>query len=76
MGISDGIIDRWAELAMEDMGKKSWRELDPNSMMLIIYSIQKAREKKLVSKITRPIWLLFGAVGAGVLSFIINSLFV
>lgn len=76
MNISDGIIDRWAEEAARDLGEKGWRDIDTNSMLLIIYGVQKAREKKLVSKITKPIWWLLGAVGTGVLYFIVSSLFV
>ena len=76
MNISDGIIDKWAAQAMEDMGEQSWRDLDPNSMMLIIYSVQKSRDRKIVRKITKPIWWLLATVAAGVLYFIIESLFV
>lgn len=76
MNISDGIIDKWAEQAMEDLGEKTWRDIDTNSLLLVIYSIEKAREKKLVSKITRPIWWLLGAVGTGVIYFIVNTLFI
>jgi len=76
MNIDDGIIDKWAEQAMENLGEKTWREVDTNSLLLVIYSIQKTREKKLVSKITKPIWWLLGAVGTGVLYFIISTLFI
>jgi len=76
MNISDGIIDRWAEQAMEDLGEKTWREVDTNSMILIIYAVQKSRDRKIVRKITKPIWWLLATVAAGVLYFIIESLFV
>lgn len=75
MNIDDGIIDNWAEQAMEDLGEKSWRDIDTNSMMLIIYSIQKTREKKLVSKITKPIWWLLSTVAVAVLLLIVTRLF-
>ena len=74
MNISDGLIDKWADEAMQDLGDKGWREIDTNSMMLIIYSIQKARDKKIVNMITKPIWWLFGAVGTGIVWIILSSL--
>lgn len=75
MNIDDGIIDTWAEQAMEDTGEKSWREIDTNSMLLIIYSVQKAREKKLVSKITTPIWWLLSTVAVAALLLILSRFF-
>lgn len=72
--ISDGLIDKWAEEAMDDLSAKGWRDIDPNSMMLIIYRVQRGRDRKLVSKITRPMWWLLGAVGAGVIWWIMSSL--
>ena len=72
--IGDGIIDRWANEALDDLGKKSWREIEPNSMMLIIYKIQETKNRKLVSKISRPFWWLVGAVGTGVVWAVISNL--
>lgn len=75
MNISDGLIDNWAEEAIADLGEKGWRDIDPNSMLLIIYAVQKAREKKLVGKITKPIWWLLTTVAVAVLLLIITRLF-
>ena len=72
MNFTDGIIDKWAEEAVEDLGEKGWRDIDPNSMQLIIYSTQKESFRKLVQKITTPIWWLLGAVGTGIVWLIIN----
>lgn len=71
--ISDGLLDSWAKDAMDDLGEKGWRDIDPNSMSLIIYAVQRNRENKLVKKITRPVWWLLGVVGAGVVWFIISK---
>lgn len=75
MNFSDGIIDKWAEEATQDLGKKSWRDINPNSMMLIIYAVQMSKNRGLVRKITRPIWWLFGAVGTGIIWWIIKGVF-
>lgn len=74
MNISDGLLDKWAEEAMADLGEKGWRDIDSNSMMLIIYAVQKNRDKKIVQKISTPLWWLLGAIGTGIIWFIISSL--
>lgn len=74
MNINDGLIDNWAKEAIQDLSEKGWRDIDPNSMMLIIYTVQRTRDKKLVSKITKPIWWLFGAVGTGIVWWVINGI--
>lgn len=75
MNIGDGLIDKWADEAMEDLGEKGWRDIDPNSMLLIIYAVQKSRENRVIKKVTRPMWWLLGVVGAGILWYMIASLF-
>ncbi len=35
MGDLNGIIDKWADDAVRDLGESSWREVQPNCMMLI-----------------------------------------
>lgn len=75
MTINDGIIDKWAEEALQDLGAQGWRDIDPNSMMLIIYSMQRNRDKKLAQKITTPIWWVLAVVGAGLLWYIVGSIF-
>ena len=74
MNFNDGIIDKWADEALEDLGDKGWREIDPNSMMLIIYNIQKTRDGRLVKKITKPIWWLLAVIGSGVVWLIVSGL--
>jgi len=74
MSFSNGIIDKWADEALEDLGDKGWREIDPNSMMLIIYLVQKQRDAQLVKKITKPIWWLLGVISYGVIWLIIDIL--
>lgn len=74
MNISDGLIDKWSEEAIDDLGKKGWREISPNSLMLIIYAAQRARDKKLVKSITRPIWYLVYTLIAGGIWWIISSI--
>ncbi len=72
--LSDGLIDRWAEEAVDDLGEKGWRELPPNSMMLIIYGRQRSQQKWLVRKITAPIWSLLGVLSTGVIWWIISGI--
>lgn len=67
MNFSDGIIDKWAEEAAQDLGEKSWRDINPNSMVLILYAIQKSRTKKIL----KPLWCLFGTAVIGVVGTLI-----
>lgn len=71
--LNDGIIDKWAEEAVDDLGEKGWRDIAPNSMMLIIHAVQRNQQRKLIRKITAPIWWLLGAVGTGVIWWIISG---
>lgn len=71
--ISDGIIEKWAEEAMADLGEQGWRDIDPNSMSLIIYAVQRNGEKRLVQKITKPLWWLLSILGAGIIWWIISG---
>ena len=71
--LSDGLIDRWADEAIDDLGEKGWRDIDPNSMMLIIHSVQRNQQRKLIKKITAPLWYLLGTVGAGVIWLVISG---
>lgn len=72
---SDGIIDSWAKQAMEDMGTKSWRDIDTNSLLLIIYAVQKAAYKKFTRQVTKPLWWLLATVVGGVIYMIIEGRF-
>ena len=71
--LSDGIIDRWAEEAVDDLGEKGWREIENNSMILITYAAQRSQQRKLTKKITTPLWWLLCTVGAGLIWWIISS---
>ncbi len=73
MGDLNGIIDKWADDAVRDLGESSWREVQPNCMMLIIYAAQKADSKKATQKITRPFWWLLGIISPGIIWFIIEG---
>lgn len=72
---SDGIIDEWAKQAMEDMGDKSWRDIDTNSLVMIVYAVQKTRNMRLVKKVTKPLWWLIGVLGAGSVWMIVTDVF-
>lgn len=73
MGQINGIIDAWAEDAVRDLGENSWREVQPNCMMLIIYAAQKADSQRTALKITKPFWWLLGIISPAVLYYIIEG---
>lgn len=73
MEISDGLIDKWAGEAMNDLGEKGWRDVDGNGMMLVIYAMQKSENKKQAARITKPFWWLLAAICPGVLWYIISG---
>lgn len=70
MGNADSLIDNWAEEAMGDLGSKGWRDIDTNSLLLIIYAAQKADGRKHAQKITKPFWWLLAVISPGVLWYI------
>lgn len=73
MDIANGLIDRWAQDAASDLGEKSWREVEANCMMLIVYAAQKAESRKQAHRITKPFWCLLGVIVPGVLWYIISG---
>lgn len=72
---SDGIIDKFAEQAMDDMRDKSWQDIDTNSLILIVYAVQKAKVRKLVKQVTTPLWWLLGVLAAGGIWMVASDLF-
>lgn len=74
MGQINGIIDAWAEDAVRDLGENSWREVQPNCMMLIIYAAQKADSKKAAARITKPFWWLLSIITPAIIFYIANGL--
>ena len=74
MNIVDGLIDKWSEEAIGDLGEKGWRDIDPNSLLLIIYAVQKAESKRCSQRITKPFWWLLAVISPGVLWYIISGI--
>jgi len=71
--IANGLIDKWAQDAASDLGEKSWREVEANCMMLIVYAAQKAEGRQRAHRITRPFWYMLGIITPGVLWYIISG---
>lgn len=74
MHISDGLIDKWSEEAIGDLGEKGWRDIDPNSLLLIIYAVQKTESRKRARMITKPFWWLLSIISPGVLWYVISGI--
>jgi len=72
--IADGLIDRWAEDAANDLGSKGWRDVDGNCMLLIIYAAQKAEGRKQAHRMTKPFWWLLGVVAPGVIWYVVSGM--
>jgi len=72
---SDGMLDKFAEQALEDMGDKSWRDIDTNSLILIVYATQKAFLKKLAGKVTTPLWWLLGTIATIGVWLVVSDIF-
>jgi len=71
--IVDGVIDRWADQAVDDLGDKGWKEVDTNSLLLVVYAVQKAEGRKNVSRVTKPFWWLLAVVAPGVIWYIVSG---
>lgn len=74
MNISNGLIDKWCEEAASDLDIKGWREIETNSLLLIIYSCQKSDVQQLYRKVARPFWWFVGIISPGIAWYIISGL--
>lgn len=72
---SDGMIEEWAKQALDDTGSCSWRDIDTNSLILIVYLAQRAVFKRFARKIAKPLWWLLGVVASGSLWLVISDIF-
>jgi hypothetical protein len=77
MPLTDGYLDRIAEEAVEDLakGNRTWREISPNAMMLVVYAAQKARNEKFYRKVAAPFWFVGSIAAAGVIWWAICGIF-
>lgn len=57
--------------AMEELasGEKGWKEADTNILVMACFGMLT---NHLTQKLARPLWLFSGAVGAGVIAYIVH----
>jgi hypothetical protein len=72
--LKNGIIDQCAKEAMSEFNKKSWRGCSPNALMLVLYAIEKGRDRLLAKKVTRPIYWLVSVLAGGLAWMILRDI--
>ena len=70
-GNNNGFFKKMCKEAMEELasGKKGWREADTNTLLLACFGMLT---NHLAHTLSRPLWFFAGAVGAGVVSYIVH----
>jgi hypothetical protein len=69
--MNDDFFSQMCREAQDELasGKKSWREVDSNTLLLAAFGMLS---NHLTSKIAKPLWWFAGSVSAGVLGYLVH----
>ena len=72
MNSKEDFFSRMCNEAQEELarGKKSWREIETNTLILACFSMLT---NHMASKLAKPLWFFAGSVGAGVVWTIVSK---
>ena len=72
MGTENDFFMRMCKEAQDELarGNKSWRELDPNTLILACFGMLS---NHLTTKLSRPLWFFSSSVAAGVIGYIVKQ---
>lgn len=70
---NDYLFDKMVNEAMEEIGNKGWKKADQNAVTLAAFGMLNKAIKNRMHNITKPFWWAAGAIGAGVVWYIIKG---
>jgi len=74
MSYSNNLFDKMVSEATEEMASKGWKNADQNAVTLAAFGMLNKAIKNRMHTITRPFWWAAGAIGAGVIWFIVSGI--
>ena len=69
---NDYLFNKMVSEAMEEVGSKGWHDADQNAVTLASFGMISKLISNRMHTITRPFWWAAGAIGAGVIAYIIS----
>ena len=69
---SDYMFKAMVSEAMEEVANKGWKEADQNAVTLASFGMLNKAISNRMHTITRPFWWAAGAIGTGVIAYIIS----
>lgn len=72
MNSNDYMFNKMVSEAMEEVANKGWKEANANAVTLAAFGMLNKLISNRMHTITRPFWWAAGAIGAGVLTYIIG----
>jgi len=73
--VANGIIDECAKEALKAFTSKNWRTISPNALMLVLFAIEKNREKKIVRLIKGPLYFFCTVMASGLIWLVVRDCF-
>ena len=72
--MNNDFFEKMCKEAIEELasGEKGWRDADTNTLLLACFGMLY---NHLVSRLSRPLWLFAGSVFAGIVAYIVISIF-
>jgi len=72
--MNDGMFDKMVSEATEEVANKGWKDADQNAVTLAAFGMLNRLVSNRMHRISRPFWWAAGAIGAGVLWYIISDI--
>ena len=72
MNDNDYLFNKMVSEAMEEVANKGWKEANQNAVTLAAFGMLNKLVSNRMHTITRPFWWAAGAIGAGVIAYVIS----
>lgn len=69
---NDYLFNKMVSEAMEEVANKGWREADNNAVTLASFGMLNKAINNRMHSISRPFWWAAGAIGVGVITYVIS----
>lgn len=74
MNSNDYMFNKMVNEAMEEVANKGWREANQNAVTLAAFGMISKLIGNRMHSIARPFWWASGAIGAGVITYIVSCI--